>query len=119
MGSNPTPSAPVERNGRPRTRGLPFRILGRLVTGPRQVGENVQRTLTPFPVSKGVKPHGAPFMEPHVQNSSDPRQVQVLDEEGRVIGVISRPVATEILGPGREKVYLARRPAAMRTSHAA
>ncbi|MBK7906770.1 MAG: hypothetical protein IPJ78_09405 [Gemmatimonadetes bacterium] len=58
-------------------------------------------------------------MEPHVQRNSDPRQVQVLDDEGRVIGVISRPVAAEILGPGREKVYLARRPTDTRTSHAA
>ena len=61
-------------------------------------------------------------MEPTVQRISEKQQVQVLDEQGRVIGVISRPVASEILGPGREKVYLSRRPgghSADRTSHAA
>jgi hypothetical protein len=59
------------------------------------------------------------FMEPHVQHSNDPQQVQILDDEGRVIGVISKPVEAEILGPGREKVYLARRPSGERTPHAA
>ncbi len=58
-------------------------------------------------------------MEPHVQRSIDQQQVQVLDDEGRVIGVISRPVESDLLGPGREKVYLARRQPGQRTSHAA
>ena len=48
------------------------------------------------------------------------KQVQVYDETGRLIGVITRPVLTDVLGPGREKVYLARRHAAAdRTPHAA
>ncbi len=58
-------------------------------------------------------------MEPTVKRLIDKQQVQVLDEQGRVLGVISRPVESEILGPGREKVYLARHVAADRTSHAA
>ncbi len=48
-------------------------------------------------------------MEPDVKRTTDPQQVQVLDDAGRVIGVISRPVSPDALGPGREKVYLARR----------
>jgi hypothetical protein len=48
-------------------------------------------------------------MEPTVTRNPD-KQVQVFDEQGRLIGVITRPAATaEVLGPGREKVYLARR----------
>jgi hypothetical protein len=58
-------------------------------------------------------------MEPRVKRSPDQQQVQILDEEGRLIGVISRPVTAEILGPGREKVYLSRRLSDERTSHAA
>ncbi len=58
-------------------------------------------------------------MEPRMKRSPDKQQVQILDESGRVIGVISRPVEAEILGPGREKVYLSRRLAGERTSHAA
>jgi len=54
-----------------------------------------------------------------MKRSPDKQQVQILDESGRVIGVISRPVEAEILGPGREKVYLSRRLAGERTSHAA
>ena len=57
-------------------------------------------------------------MEPTVKRIPDKAQVQILDEHGRVIGVIIRPIDFEVLGPGREKVYLARRPAE-RTSHAA
>ncbi len=57
-------------------------------------------------------------MEPTVPRSPDKPQIQLLDERGRVIGVITRPVDPEVLGPGREKVYLARgRPE--HTSHAA
>jgi hypothetical protein len=58
-------------------------------------------------------------MEPTVKRYPEKQQVQILDEHGRVIGIISRPVEAEILGPGREKVYLSRRPAGERTSHAA
>jgi hypothetical protein len=58
-------------------------------------------------------------MEPNVQRNLEKQQVQVLDEQGRVIGVISRPVEAEMLGPGREKVYLSRRLTGDRTSHAA
>ena len=49
------------------------------------------------------------------------KQVQLFDEQGRLIGVISRPVVpAEAVGPGREKVYLARRSTGTdRTSHAA
>ena len=57
-------------------------------------------------------------MEPTVPRPAEAPQIQILDERGRVIGVISRPVDPEVLGPGREKVYLARsRPEP--TSHAA
>lgn len=58
-------------------------------------------------------------MEHPTQHDTAAQQVQVLDDEGRVIGVISRPVESDLLGPGREKVYLARRPEGQRTSHAA
>lgn len=37
-------------------------------------------------------------------------RIDLLDGDGRLIGTISRPVDTEALGPGREKVYLARHP---------
>lgn len=47
-------------------------------------------------------------MEPNVKRSSESR-VDLFDINGKLIGSISRPVATEVLGPGREKVYLARR----------
>ncbi len=57
-------------------------------------------------------------MEPTVPRSSDKPQIQILDERGRVIGVITSPVEPEVLGPGREKVYLARR-FPEHTSHAA
>ena len=58
-------------------------------------------------------------MEPTMKQNTERKQLHVLDDTGQVIGVISRPLETDALGPGREKVYLARRPAAMRTSHAA
>ena len=45
-------------------------------------------------------------------------QIQLLDDRGRVIGVITRPVDPEALGPGCEKVYLARA-TTERTPHAA
>jgi hypothetical protein len=35
--------------------------------------------------------------------------IEILDANGRVIGTITRPVEPEALGPGREKVYLAKR----------
>jgi hypothetical protein len=35
--------------------------------------------------------------------------IEVFDAHGRLIGTITRPVAPDVLGPGREKVYLARR----------
>ena len=57
-------------------------------------------------------------MEPTVPGPTEQPQIQLLDDRGRVIGVITRPVDPEALGPGREKVYLARaRPE--RTSQAA
>ena len=55
-------------------------------------------------------------MEPNVKRISQ-EQVQLTDEQGQVIGVISAPIEAEVLGPGREKVYLARRD--QRTPHAA
>jgi hypothetical protein len=36
-------------------------------------------------------------------------RIELFDRDGRLIGTISRPVESEVLGPGREKVYLARR----------
>ncbi|MDH5233601.1 MAG: hypothetical protein OEW77_01490 [Gemmatimonadota bacterium] len=36
-------------------------------------------------------------------------QVELYDGRGRLIGVITRPAVSEVLGPGREKVYLSRR----------
>ena len=57
-------------------------------------------------------------MEPTVPRPAEKPQIQLLDERGCVIGVITRPVDPEVLGPGREKVYLARR-RPEHTSHAA
>ena len=57
-------------------------------------------------------------MEPTVPRPAEKPEIQLLAERGRLIGVITRPVDAEPLGPGHEKVYLARsRPE--RTSHAA
>lgn len=36
-------------------------------------------------------------------------QIELFDDQGHLIGTIIRPVTTEVLGPGAEKVYLARR----------
>jgi hypothetical protein len=47
-------------------------------------------------------------MEPNVKRTSESR-VDLFDRNGRLIGSIRRPVADDVLGPGREKVYLARR----------
>jgi hypothetical protein len=47
-------------------------------------------------------------MEPRMTRTSDD-QIQLYDDNGRLIGVIRRPVVPDVLGPGREKVYLARR----------
>ena len=47
-------------------------------------------------------------MEPIVKRTST-SHVELFDAEGRLIGSIERPLEDEILGPGREKVYLARR----------
>lgn len=58
-------------------------------------------------------------MEPNMTRTTD-KQVQLFDETGHLIGIITRPVVTDILGPGREKVYMSRRQVvADRTSHAA
>jgi hypothetical protein len=58
-------------------------------------------------------------MEPIVKRTSASR-VELFDAHGRLIGSIERPVGDEILGPGREKVYLARRDGRTeRTSQAA
>ena len=35
-------------------------------------------------------------------------QVELFDEAGHLIGVIQRPAVRDLLGPGREKVYLSR-----------
>ena len=48
------------------------------------------------------------------------KQIELFDEESRLIGVISRPVRPEVLGPGRDKVYLSREePRGDRSSNAA
>jgi hypothetical protein len=47
-------------------------------------------------------------MEPDVICNSD-SEIEVFDETGRMIGTITRPVDGVVLGPGRQKVYLARR----------
>lgn len=57
-------------------------------------------------------------MEDIVTRISD-NQVQLFDDQGRLIGVIRRPMDREVFGPGREKVYLARREQAVRNSQAA
>ncbi len=58
-------------------------------------------------------------MDPKVTRISD-KQVQLFDEQGRFLGVITRPVVlTDVLGPGREKVYLARHRAEDRAPQAA
>jgi hypothetical protein len=39
-------------------------------------------------------------------------RIEIFDTDGKLVGVIVRPVEpTSALGPGREKVYLARRDA--------
>ncbi len=50
-------------------------------------------------------------MEPKVNRTSESR-IELFDDQGKLIGTIAKPIAAEVLGPGREKVYLARRPAA-------
>ena len=40
---------------------------------------------------------------------SNSGSLTVFDDGGRLIGTIERPVAGEPFGPGREKVFLARR----------
>lgn len=58
-------------------------------------------------------------MEPIVKRTSA-SHIELFDAQGRLIGSIERPVKDEILGPGREKVYLARRePRTERSSQAA
>ena len=47
-------------------------------------------------------------METIVKRISEAR-IELLDANGRLIGTITRPVEPEVVGPGREKVYLARR----------
>ncbi|MBX3133178.1 MAG: hypothetical protein KF689_07320 [Gemmatimonadaceae bacterium] len=50
-------------------------------------------------------------MTTNVKRNSDSR-IDLFDAHGQLIGSISRPVEPEALGPGREKVYLARCPMA-------
>lgn len=57
-------------------------------------------------------------MEPIVKRTTETR-IDIFDVHGRLIGSITRPVAAEILGPGREKVYLARRTPGAERSQAA
>lgn len=58
-------------------------------------------------------------METTVKKTLESR-IDLFDAHGRLIGSIERPVEAEILGPGREKVYLARRAShAGRSSQAA
>ncbi len=41
-------------------------------------------------------------------------RIEVFDVDGKLVGVIIRPMEpTTVLGPGREKVYLARREASV------
>lgn len=47
-------------------------------------------------------------METTVKRTSEAR-IELFDANGRLIGTITRPVEPEVLGRGREKVYLARR----------
>ena len=46
---------------------------------------------------------------PMTRISEEKSRIELLDADGRLIGTITRPVEPEALGPGREKVYLARR----------
>jgi hypothetical protein len=46
---------------------------------------------------------------PSTNTTSTHSRVEIFDAHGRLIGTITKPVAPEVLGPGREKVYLARR----------
>jgi len=48
-------------------------------------------------------------LTPMTRFSEKNSRIELLDVDGRVIGTITRPVEVEALGPGREKVYLARR----------
>lgn len=50
-------------------------------------------------------------METIVERSAESR-IELFDADGRLIGTIIRPVEPEVVGPGREKVYLARRSSA-------
>lgn len=56
-------------------------------------------------------------METIVKRTAESR-IELFDANGRLIGTITRPVEPEVIGPGREKVYLARR-TAPRSSQAA
>jgi hypothetical protein len=47
-------------------------------------------------------------MEPTVKRNAESR-IELFDASGRLIGTITRPVEPEVFGPGREKVYVARR----------
>lgn len=46
-------------------------------------------------------------MEPIMQRTPD-NLVNLFDDKGNLIGTIVRPVTRDVLGPGAEKVYLAR-----------
>jgi len=47
-------------------------------------------------------------MDTQVERPTESR-IEVYDAHGRLIGTITRPIGPDVLGPGREKVYLARR----------
>jgi hypothetical protein len=49
-------------------------------------------------------------LEPPMTRTSHNR-IEIFDADGKLVGVIVRPVEPTALGPGREKVYLARRDA--------
>jgi hypothetical protein len=55
-------------------------------------------------------------METTMTRTTD-NQVQLYDDQGRLIGTIVRPVTREVLGPGAEKVYLARRSQGQGAAH--
>ena len=58
--------------------------------------------------------------EAGVMKSGAATPLELFDDSGRLIGVIARPVRPDVLGPGREKVYLSRPHGTARiTSHAA
>lgn len=57
-------------------------------------------------------------MEPTMKRTTND-QVQLYDEQGRLIGTIVRPVVAQVTGPGAEKVYLARQRAERPSQHAA